>query len=424
MTRLLVLMGSGETAPTMVKPHRAIFARVGDAPGLLLDTPYGFQSNADDISARAVAYFASSVGRQIGVLSWRQAPADTLARERAAAAVRDAGWLFAGPGSPTYALRHWRDTAMPALLADKFSRAGVVVFASAAALTLGSHAIPVYEIYKAGLDPHWEPGLDLVGPLLGFPAVVIPHYDNAEGGHHDTRYCYLGERRLKLMEGRLPAGTRILGVDEHTAVVIDLAAHTVAVLGNGGLTLRVAGRSRRYESGSELDFTELAAEPDEPIAAAVGQRRASAGAGESASDPAGQHVPTPRAAPISLRSTAEQHEVRFGKALDSRDVDGCVSALLDLEQTIVDWSADTEESDGEYARSVLRAMVVRLGELARVGARDPRHMLDPFVSALLDVRQQARTARDFTTSDRIRDRLASAGVEVRDTPAGSTWQLS
>ena len=29
MTRLLVIMGSGETAPTMVKPHRAIFERLG-----------------------------------------------------------------------------------------------------------------------------------------------------------------------------------------------------------------------------------------------------------------------------------------------------------------------------------------------------------------------------------------------------------
>jgi hypothetical protein len=432
VTRLLVLMGSGETAPTMVKPHRAVFARVGEAPALLLDTPYGFQSNADDISARAVGYFATSVGRQVDVLSWRQAPVDTLARERAAAAVRDACWVFAGPGSPTYALRHWRDTAMPALLADKLSRAGVLLFASAAALTLGSHTVPVYEIYKAGLDPHWVPGLDLVGPILGFPTVVIPHYDNAEGGHHDTRFCYLGERRLELMESWLPEGTRILGVDEHTAVIMDLDAHTAAVLGNGGLTVRLAGRSVRYESGVELDLADLATEPGKRVAAAVGQRRSPAGSGEAAPGEAGaaasgrtgNGVPAPRKAPISLRSAAEQHEATFVAALAAADVDGCVAALLDLEQTIVDWSADTEESDGEYARSVLRAMVVRLGELARVGARDPRQLLDPFVSALLDVRQQARLARDFATSDRIRDRLASAGVEVRDTPDGPAWQLS
>src|SRR2546430_10964210 len=62
-----------------------------------------------------------------------------------------------------------------------------VVFASAAALTLGSHTVPVYEIYKAGVEPAWVPGLDLVRRATGLPAVLIPHYDNAEGGHHDTR---------------------------------------------------------------------------------------------------------------------------------------------------------------------------------------------------------------------------------------------
>ena len=76
-------------------------------------------------------------------------------------------------------------------------------FASAAALTLGSHTIPVYEIYKAGEPASWVPGLDVVRSVTGLPAVIIPHFDNAEGGHHDTRFCYLGERRLSMMEREL-----------------------------------------------------------------------------------------------------------------------------------------------------------------------------------------------------------------------------
>ena len=71
MPGLLVVMGSGETAPTMVKPHRSIFERVGERSAVLVDTPYGFQSNADDISTRAVGYFAASVGRTVDVVSWR-----------------------------------------------------------------------------------------------------------------------------------------------------------------------------------------------------------------------------------------------------------------------------------------------------------------------------------------------------------------
>src|SRR5690606_27050548 len=112
MPGLLVIMGSGETAPTMVKAHRSIFERVGDRPAVLLDTPYGFQSNADDITARAVSYFQASVGRTVTPVSWRTAPPPGLTRERALAAINGAGWVFAGPGSPTYALRHWRGTPL------------------------------------------------------------------------------------------------------------------------------------------------------------------------------------------------------------------------------------------------------------------------------------------------------------------------
>ena len=34
---------------------------------------------------------------------------------------------------------------------------------------------------------------------------VVAHFDNAEGGTHDTRYCYLGEDRLRVLEAQLPA---------------------------------------------------------------------------------------------------------------------------------------------------------------------------------------------------------------------------
>ncbi|HMA45742.1 MAG TPA: hypothetical protein VKP11_00800, partial [Frankiaceae bacterium] len=244
---LLVVMGSGETSPTMVGIHREVFAaldRVG-GPAVLLDTPFGFQENADELTARTLRYFADSVGRPVEVASYRRADTgDRLAAEAAFARIATARWVFAGPGSPTYALRQWRGSPVPGLLADVLARGGGVVFASAAALTLGVATVPVYEVYKCGEDPYWLDGLDLLAAATGLPAAVIPHYDNAEGGTHDTRYCYLGERRLRPLEGRLPAGAFVLGVDEHTAALIDLAAGTVTVRGRGGVTVRRGGRSR------------------------------------------------------------------------------------------------------------------------------------------------------------------------------------
>ena len=206
--RLLAIMGSGETTPTMVKTHRQLFEQTAPppVPAVLLDTPYGFQTNAPDISARTVAYFRESVGRPVSVAPLaRTEGADLVGLEAALAMVAQAGWVFAGPGSPTYALRQWRPTALPALLAEKLARGGCVVFASAAALTLGRWSVPVYEVYKVGADPVWVDGLDLLG-RFGLPVAVIPHYDNAEGGTHDTRYCYLGETRLRALESQLPLG--------------------------------------------------------------------------------------------------------------------------------------------------------------------------------------------------------------------------
>src|ERR1700736_3616133 len=107
--RLVVIMGSGETSPTMVKTHREVFARLGEAAlAVLLDTPFGFQENADDISARALDYFRRSVGRTVEVASFRRAQGlDPVLRETALARISQAQWVFAGPGSPTYTMGQW-----------------------------------------------------------------------------------------------------------------------------------------------------------------------------------------------------------------------------------------------------------------------------------------------------------------------------
>jgi cysteinyl-tRNA synthetase len=68
-------------------------------------------------------------------------------------------------------------------------------------------------------------------------------------------------------------------------------------------------------------------------------------------------------------------------------------------------------------------MVVRLGEFAAAGLREPRDLVAPWVEALLAERTEARAGRRFTDADRIRDALEQAGVEVRDTPERTEWGL-
>lgn len=447
--RLLVLMGSGETAPTMVKPHREVFSRLagpaggsapaGSAPAVILDTPYGFQENAADISARSVDYFRRSVGvdTQVAGLG-RVLGADPVTVQAALGKVARARWVFAGPGSPTYALSQWRGTEVPALLTDKLVHGGCVVFASAAALTLGAWTVPVYEIYKVGAEPVWLPGLDLLAPL-GLPVAVIPHYDNAEGGGHDTRFCYLGERRLRILEDQLPDHAWVLGIDEHTACLIDFDAGEATVMGNGMLTVRRRGRSAAVGAGETLDLAELAAMAARLGRAgegSAGEREAPAGGrggvsgdrrGSGSGDGGGDGDPSGAATRVDatpLSADIRRLEAEFGEAIDRRDVEGAVRAILALEDELAAWATDTNQSpDTDRGRAALRRMVTRLGQLATVGARDPRAVVGPFVDALLAERDQARGGGRYADADRVRSALVALGVEVRDTASGTEWLL-
>ncbi|MFC7385916.1 cysteine--tRNA ligase [Sphaerisporangium rhizosphaerae] len=58
---------------------------------------------------------------------------------------------------------------------------------------------------------------------------------------------------------------------------------------------------------------------------------------------------------------------------------------------------------------------------ADIGKPPPVPVLPPGAAELLDARAKAREARDWSTSDRLRDELAGLGVKVTDTPEGQTW---
>ena len=129
--RILALMGSGETAPTMKAPHRAIFERLGQVP-MGASTPCCSTRRSDSrrtppiLAAKATEYFRDAVGREVVVAGLgRTDTGDVVAIDRGVARVRGADWVFAGPGSPTFALEQWRGTPVPDALSEKLrSRRG------------------------------------------------------------------------------------------------------------------------------------------------------------------------------------------------------------------------------------------------------------------------------------------------------------
>jgi cyanophycinase-like exopeptidase len=376
----LIIMGSGEMAPGLVATHRAGIEAAGADGVVILDTPFGFQENVEQLTDRLVAFFDTSLNLPSAVASLRGRNADDLERQRFLAAIRSARYVFAGPGSPSYALDVWSDTGVEHALRSVIARGGTVTFASAASLALGRTTIPVYEIYKVGAEPTWLDGLDLMTEL-GLPCSVVPHWNNAEGGNHDTSRCYIGERRLKMLEQHLEVG--ILGVDEHTAAIIDLDGGVLTVAGRGSVTLR-GEEETILESGTSIGLDKAAA---------------ILGAGSD----------THRAVPPSPSAASS-----FAEAVADRDADALLGALLEA----VDRARNDDEEQSE-----LRAMMVEVVRLAEGGLRDPREVIGGLVEVLLEVRLQARRGGDYESADRIRTSLLDQGIEVRDTAGGTEWVL-
>lgn len=421
--RILAIMGSGETAPTMVSTHRSLVSRLTKpVSATVIDTPYGFQENASELAERAVKYFSTSVNIDIAVAGLRRLAGDGLDPveiERGLRRIADADYVFAGPGSPTYALRQWAGSPVHAMLADKLRDGGIVTFASAAALTLGSHTVPVYEIYKVGEEPRWEQGLDLLGDI-GIRTAVIPHFDNAEGGHHDTRFCYLGERRLAALERDLPDDHYVLGIDEHTAIVIDLDAGVATVTGNGSVTLRMRADTLVFPTGSHIDLAVLR----DPWAGGSGAAERSS-SGHPEREPQEDGVPIDAEhRDTSLGGAARRCKDMFDVAMEAADASAAVRAIFALMHAIDEWAADTTQSDDlDNARAHLRLMISALGDAAVGGLRDERDVVAPYVEAILDVRSTVRAEKRYDLSDVIRDHFVRLGVEIRDTADGVEWHL-
>ena len=335
-------------------------------PAAIVDTPYGFQENADELSARTLEFFATSVGNPVEVASFRSAAEDAVTAATAVARLREARYVIAGPGSPSYALRQWAGTGIPDALGEKLAGGGILTLASAAALTLGVVTIPVYEIYKVGDDPTWLEGLDLLGAATGLRAAVVPHYDNAEGGTHDTRFCYMGERRLRTLEALLPDGAFVLGVDSHTALVLDLETGEASIAGLGGVTVRVDGRSTRFGAGSALSIEALG---EAARALAAGD------ATEAVHDAAlaGSPAETRTTAAPPLRDAMADLEGTFVAALEHGETREAVAALLDLDSAIAARLRQGEDSpDLDSASAMFRSLIVRLGDGAAAGAETRR----------------------------------------------------
>ncbi len=381
----ITLMGSGELTDSMAKVHRALLGRTGASPNaVFLDTPAGFELNIDEITAHAVDYFQQRFGVKLQVASFKSRKRATARQvEEALTLLRRADFIFAGPGSPSYAIRNWRGSQVWDTLVTRLMAGAQLVFASAAAVGIGCHALPVYEIYKAGDEVDWIDGLDLLG-LFRLKLAIVPHWNNAEGGSFDTRYCYMGEPRLAHLESLLPFDVVIMGIDEHTACTIDPAAQTFTVAGAGRVTVRYGGRESTYAPGSVTSFARLrAANLGEPGPAA-----------EPDSTPA-----APPPTPEILNTTRYLEQIAHAMEESGGEPDAQRELIDHAHETMHELAQGWRGSD---------TLV-------------PAENTDALVELLVSTRARLRAAKQFALADGVRKALTDLGIVLEDTPDGTHW---
>ena len=404
-------MGSGELTATMVETHKMLLKRLGPtAKATFLDTPAGFQLNADQISANAGEFFRKNVGHALEVTSYKsQETVSDLDAALACQQLRESDYVLLGPGSPTYTVKQLRHSAIPSILVDCIQRGGCLTAASAAALTMGRSTLPVYEIYKAGEPLHWVPGLDILGHF-GLNLVVIPHWNNAEGGTHDTSRCFMGEGRFVSLVDLLEEPVPILGLDEHTACIIDLSDDSFHVRGIGRVIYQDGSMSQVFTGGTRYSLGHLRGE-ESATAARVSVKRSEQEPGENRDDRS-----------FWQQVHALDNQIRVGVA--SGDGRQTTTGLLDLDRLL--WNTQSEMHNPEMiaqARDLFRELLVLIGTRPRLTAADQEKLITPLVEQLVSMRQRFRDEENWPAADGVRDALSQAGIEIKDTAGGYAWHV-
>ncbi|MBT3338677.1 MAG: cysteinyl-tRNA synthetase [Anaerolineae bacterium] len=258
----IAFLGSGETSLAGGRIFERLIKDLPQHPQIaILETTAGFELNSDLVAQKVGDYLATRLQNyapEIHIIPARKRGTDfSPDNPEILAPLRSADLIFMGPGSPTYAVRQLQGSLAWDIIRARHRRGATIVFASAATIAIGAHALPVYEIFKVGEDVHVKDGLDLFKDY-NLPVSFIPHWNNAEGGADlDTSRCFVGRDRFDIWRSMLPAGQTIVGLDEHTGIIIDFENRKCHISGVSSITICDGIETKIYPAGKECGLEEL-----------------------------------------------------------------------------------------------------------------------------------------------------------------------
>jgi len=258
----IAFLGSGETSLAGGRIFETLAKRInGPLRIALLETPAGFELNSSQVVGRVGEFMKTRLQNYkpvVDIVPARKKNSEFSPDDpEIVKPLLYANMIFMGPGSPTYAIRQLQGSLTWDVIRARHRLGARQIFASAATISVGAHALPVYEIYKVGQDVHAVNGLDYFNDF-GVHLSFTPHWNNAEGGADlDTSRCFVGMERFGQWCDLLPEENTIIGLDEHTGVIFDFEAGVCEVSGVSSVSIVRECDPEIYPSGSSFALSEI-----------------------------------------------------------------------------------------------------------------------------------------------------------------------
>jgi len=143
-----------------------------------------------------------------------------------------------------------------------------------------------------------------------------------------------------------------------------------------------------------------------------------------------REIPPAGTALLAQVSSLDEYRVGFEEAMNEDfNTPQALAVLFEFTKEVnryldstEDISAGTLSAMDKIFRDLAGKVLGVLPEKITVGAAD-NETLDGLMRLILDLRQQYRAARDWSTADAIRSRLNELGIAIEDGPNGTTWRL-
>lgn len=258
----IAFLGSGETSLAGGRIFESLARLIPEPLHVsVLETPAGFELNASIVAAR--------VGDFLKIRLQNYKPTIDLIPARKQGTefspnnieilkpLLRANIIFMGPGSPTYLARQLHGSLAWDIIRARHRLGATLIFSSAATISVGAWVLPVYEIYKVGEDVHAKEGLNFFSDL-GMDLSFVPHWNNAEGGTDlDTSRCFVGIERFDQWLKLLPPENILVGLDEHSGIIMDFEKDTCDVHGVSSVSVVKNTSMKMYPAGAKFSLNEL-----------------------------------------------------------------------------------------------------------------------------------------------------------------------